>query len=190
MLAGQDSDYFRVNTAADGMIQIRRVRFSGRRSRKFLQGGRFGSRFAKGSLRASQLTQEQLQNSISGRSDVKRLNITALSAALELLNRQKAAKGGTLAVQWLPSVWKRRKSSMVKTGPLVVNSPTGYQLGRVDFESDSAGILNAVVISGNAPGTQRQLSKHGIVSRVATSRIADRRAYILRKLAEAKAESF
>lgn len=195
-LGGQKSDYFRIEQTGDGIIRVLPVRFSAASKSKrvtklatILGGGRSGRRFSAAARRSSQVGAFELSRALKAAGNIKRLNLGALSAANEIALRQRAAKGGTLAVQWLPSVYKKRKSAMIKSGPLVVNSPTGYQLGRVDFETQNQR-LNGIVISANAPGTAKVMQRAGVFQKVIAARIADREKYISDKLKEAKAEGF
>jgi len=197
LLEGQPSDYFRVTTDGGGMLKVRRVRFSGRRTFKtrtrlspVLRGGRYGNKFAAGSLRASQVSRFEIGQAMRTNRDIKRLNLGALSAAVEIAFRQRAAKGSTLAVQWLPKVYRTRKSSMVKNGPLIVNSPaTGYELGRVSFFS-SDGRLNRIRIDANAPGTSKVMVRSGVFAQVLAERVRDREKYIRDKMTGAKQAAF
>lgn len=195
LLEGAQSEFFKVLTSGDGMLRIQRVRFSGRdKARKrsksggLLRGGRYGNKFAAGSLKASEVAKKDLQRALATNGSIKRLNLGSLSAAIELSLRQRAAKGGTLAVQWLPRVYARRRSSVVKNGPLIVNSPTGYELGRVDFFQKD-GDLQSIRLSANAPGTGKVLVERGVFERVLAARRADRMDYVRRKLAEAKSQA-
>ncbi len=196
LMEGQRSDYFNVSTDGDGMVRLRRVRFSARKQLKtrtklsrVLRGGRFGNRFSAGSLRAGQVARFELQQALNADARIKPLNLGAVSAAVELMHRQRAAKGSTIAVQWLPRVWKRSKSSTVKNGPLVVNNRSGFEMGRVDFLKGREG-LNAIEINGNVPGTAKVLNRHGIVGKVFSTRIRDRRERINRALIRNIKETF
>lgn len=196
LMGGEKSDFFKVTTNGEGMLQIRRVRFSARRETRnrtrlsrVLRGGRFGNKFAAGSLRGSQVSKFELGQALRTNQEIKRLNLGAVSAAVEVGLRQRAAKGGTVATQWLPRVWRRSKSSVVKSGPLVVNSRAGFEMGRVTFETDR-NLLSAVNIAGNVPGTSQVFDRHGTLSKVLALRIADRQRRTAAALAKAKAESF
>jgi hypothetical protein len=192
LLAGQKSDFFKVTTTGDGVLQIRRVRFAARKGGKtrtrlsrVLRGGRFGNKFSAGALRASQVSKFELGQALRTNQEIKRLNLGAVSAAVEVGLRQRAAKGGTIAVQWLPRVWRRRKSSVVKSGPLVVNSRSGFELGRVTFEN-SGNLLRAVNILGNVPGTAKVFTRHDVIGKAMSFRIADRQRYTAKALQKAK----
>ena len=196
LLGGEKSDFFKVTTTGDGLIQIRRVRFAARRATKtrtrltrVLRGGRFGNRFAAGSLRASQVSKFELGQAIRQSPEIKRLNLGSVSAAVEVSLRQRAAKGSTIATQWLPRVWRRSKSSVVKTGPLIVNSRSGFEMGRVTFQNQGNSLV-AVEIAGNVPGTAKVLNRYGILNKVLQGRIADRQRRTAAALAKAKADSF
>lgn len=192
LLTGQPSDYFRVRTTGQGTLIVRRVRFSQRRQNKrrtqlsrVLTGGRKNNRYAAGVLRAKDVSKFELSRALKGNTDIKRLNLGSLAAAIELGYRQRAALGGTTAYQWLPKVYARRSSKLVKRGPLVVNARGGYQMGRVDFVQGKAG-LEGISLMGRVPGTDKVLQRHDILSAVFSARIADRQAYITRKLQQAK----
>ena len=195
-LGSQKSDYFRIETTGDGVLRVLPVRFSAAGKSKrmtklatILGGGRTGRRFSASARRAYQVGSFELSRALKQSGNIKRLNLGSLGAANEIALRQRAAKGGTLAVQWLPSVYKKRKSSVLKVGPLIVNSPTGFNLGRVDFES-SGDLLKAITISANAPGTAKVMQRAGVFQKVIAARIADREKYIADKMTEAKRQSF
>lgn len=192
LLAGQKSDFFKVTTTGDGVLQIRRVRFAARKGGKrrtrlsrVLRGGRFGNKFSAGALRASQVSKFELGQALRTNPEIRRLNLGAVSAAVEVGLRQRAAKGGTIAVQWLPRVWRRSKSSVVKSGPLVVNSRSGFELGRVTFEN-SGNLLRAVNILGKVPGTAKVFTRHDVIGKAMSFRIADRQRYTAEALQKAK----
>lgn len=195
LLDGEKSDFFKVSTTGEGMLKIRKVRFGARRDLKkktrlssVLRGGRHGNRFAAGSLKARQVASYELRQATNADKSIKRLNLGALQAASEVSLRQRAAKGSTLAVQWLPKVYKRRSSSTVKRGPLVTTARNGKTMGRVDIEIDRSQPIR-ITLTGLIPGTDKQATKHGIVNAVAGARIADMRVYIDRKLKEAAKEA-
>lgn len=187
LLDGQKSDWFKVTVSSEGAPVIRKARFSARKGNKLLRGGRFGNKFAPSALRASQFEADNRTIAQVMRKDLglKQLNERALATAVEIGYRSRAAKGHLMGVQWLPQVYRTRKSSVVKSGPLVVNTIKGKRIGSVDF-INANGELVAVRLTGLVPGTGSQNGKHSIVNKVAIARIADRRAYISRKLAEAR----
>lgn len=196
LLDGEKSDFFKVTTTGEGVLQIRRVRFAARRPSKkrtrltrVLKGGRFGNKFSAGALRASQVSRFELGQAIRTNPEIKKLNLGSVSAAVEVGLRQRAAKGATISVQWLPRVWKRSKSRTVKTGPLIVNSRSGFEMGRVTFDS-RGDQLRAVTIAGNVPGTAKVLSRHNVLDKVFAGRIADRQKRISEKLSGAKGKAF
>lgn len=190
LLGGKKSDYFSVQVS-EGSPRIRRVRFSQRTARdgahvfRRLKGGRYGNRFAWGSLSPSQVDEDALANERERDPSIKRLNLRALATAVELGRRAAAAKGSTMAVQWLPRVYKTRRSSTVKRGPLIVTSKSGFEMGRVDFHYDGNEPVG-VTLTGKVPGTEAQMQRHGILHHVEQARVADRFKYINRKLAEQK----
>lgn len=198
MLAGEKFDYFKVNTNGDGMLSVKPVRFSARKFQKritklstLLRGGRSGYKFAPSALRSSKVAGYELQTALKSAPEVKKLNLGSLSAAIEISNRQRAAKGGLMAVQWLPRVFKRSSSSVVKKGPLVVNSmaPGKQEIGRVEFHSKQNEV-DGVSLTGKVPNTDVVIQRHGLLEKVIRARISDREAYINRKLKEAKDEAF
>lgn len=196
LLGGQKSDFFKVSTTGDGVLQIRRVRFSARRGSsrrtrlsRVLRGGRFGNKFSAGALRASQVSKFELGQALRTNPEIKRLNLGAVSAAVEVSLRQRAAKGGTIAVQWLPRVWRRSKSSVVKSGPLIVNSRSGFEMGRVTFET-SRDTLTAVNITGKVPGTAKVFVRHDVLGKVLSARISDRQRRTADAIAKAKERGF
>ena len=188
LLDGQKSDWFKVTLSADGTPVIKRARFSAKNGNKLLRGGRWGNKFAKSALRASQLEADNRTITQVLRKDLglKQLNERALANAMEIGYRARAAKGHLMGVQWLPEVYKKRSSSVVKRGPLVANTRNGKRIGIVEFSLDAAGEVQTVTITGMVPGTRSVAGRSNIVERVAAARIADRRAYIARKMAEAK----
>lgn len=198
LLGGEKADYFKVNRNGEGMLSVRPVRFSARKFQKritklskLLRGGRFGNKFAPSALRSSQVAGHELKSALNSNPEIKKLNVGALAAAIEVSNRQRAAKGGLMAVQWLPRVFKRRSSSVVKKGPLVVNSmaPGKGEIGRVDF-INNGDVVEGVNLTGKVPNTDIAIERHGLLTKAIRSRIADRQVYIRRKLAEANAEAF
>lgn len=198
MLSGEKADYFKVTKNGDGMLSVKPVRFSARKYQKrvtklstLLRGGRTGYKFAASALRSSKVAGYEIGVALKGNAEIKKLNVGALSAAIEIGNRQKSAKGGLIAAQWMPRVFKRRSSSLLKKGPLVVNSMAAgkLEIGRVDFHH-SQGEVDEVTITGNAPGTDVVIERHGILEKAIRTRIADREKFISAKLNEALAESF
>lgn len=198
MLAGEKFDYFKVNTNGEGMLSVKPVRFSARKFQKrvtklskLLRGGRTGYKFAPSALRSSKVAGYELGLAIKSNPEIKKLNLGSLSAAIEIGNRQRAAKGGLMAVQWLPRVFKRRSSSVVKKGPLIVNSmaPGKQEIGRVDFHAKDNEV-DGVSLTAKVPNTDVVIQRHGLLEKVIRARISDREAYIGRKLAEAKREAF
>lgn len=183
LLAGDKSDYFRVEINDNGVF-IKPVRFGASRSQKLLKGGRSGRKFSDAARRASEVSEEALQAARASDPSIKRLNKRALSVGLELSLRSRAAKGGLLALQWLPDVWKTRKSSTLHNGPLVVRSRLGVPLGTVEFSKQGETI--GAEISALVPGAGRQIVKHGYVEHVERVRVSDRLAYILPRLEAAK----
>lgn len=183
LMEGRKSEWFKVSMNQDGVPTVKLARFSARKGNKLLRGGRFGNKFAAGALRAfqTQSTTQQLRDQ-----GLNRLNERALAVAIETAYRARSAKGHFLGVQWLPQVYKTRSSALVKKGPLVVNSRDGKRIGEVQFSTDSQGELQAIRLVGSLPGTAAVASRGNIVERVTAARIADRRAYIQRKMDEAK----
>lgn len=181
LLEGAKSDTFKVSQN-DGMLLVRRARFSSRRGNRLLRGGRYGNRFSSSAIKASQIEREMLVRQRRDNPDLKLLNRRALATAIEISLRSRAAKGGLMAVQWLPQVYKSRKSAVVKRGPLVVRSTRQVPLGRVDFRNGVDGEVRQVALTAMVPGTEKQAQKHGIPERVEASRVADRMEYINRKV--------
>jgi hypothetical protein len=177
------SDLFRVEVTPNGVF-IKPVRFSARKSEKLLTGGRSGRKFADNAKRAKDTSEEAIAKARQADPSIKRLNLQALSVALELSLRSRAAKGGMMALQFLGSNFKRRKSSTVKTGPIVIRSSKGIPLGVVEIHR--AGDATEAVISALVPNTGKQISRHGIIGAVQAARIADRRKYIDDRMTEAK----
>jgi hypothetical protein len=190
MMDGEKSEFFSVNSGGD-VLQVRRVRFSGRTGRR-LTGGRFGNKFAAGSIKGSDLGKywddatATAEEELAKDKSVKRLNRRALASAIEISLRQRAAKGHTMAVQWLPREYKNRRSALIKSGPLVVRNQRGVTLGEVNFTRGTDGEISGATLSGYVPGTARLLEARAIVPRVEAARIADRMLYVNRKIAEQK----
>lgn len=182
LLEGEKSDLFRIESDANG-IRVRRVRFSARKGNKPLMGGRRGNRFAPSALRTKDVEAEAIARA-RNEMGARRLNRRALDVLNEMALRSRAAKGGTMAVQWLPEVYKKRSSSLVKTGTFVATSTTtNLPLGQV--EVNTTGENPSVILSAFVPNTDKQISRHGILPRVEQARIADRMTYINRKTQEA-----
>lgn len=167
ILGDQKSDMFRWVGS-----RLAPVRFSGRGSRRILQGGRFGRRFAPSALRAYQLTTDQLeatqQTPRYKAYGVKRLNLRALAVYLELTYRKRAAAGGTMAVQWLHKTW-RRSTSTRRLRQLVQRSATNVPIGTVDFVFEGED-LREIIFTGTVPGTAQQAEAHGILDKVFEAR--------------------
>lgn len=182
LLEGRRSQYFRVEPGVGSMPRLRRLRFSGV-PRKIgngvaLRGGRRGNRFAKSALAADEINPDTLKAFLEANPNAKRMNRRALATHAELVYRTRAAAGHTMAVQWLPKVWKRRSSSTVKSGPLVVNNFRGARLGTVNFVQDGHGGLAAVELNGFVPGTTKQNRRYGIVAKAMAARSADIQKYL------------
>jgi hypothetical protein len=183
LLEGRKSDYFKVSEA-NGMPALKRVRFSSRKGNKLLSGGRRGNKFAEGALRADQAP-NALASILGERSDIKLLGRRAVAVAVEARLRAMAARGGTMALQWLYQVYRKRSSALVKGGGLVARTRTNVPIGKVDFKQGAGGKLEQITISGYVPGTAIVESRNRIVAKVEADRIKDRMAYITRKAAEA-----
>lgn len=167
ILDGQKSDWFRWIGG-----RLAPVRFSARKTHRILQGGRSGRRFAASALRAYQLSPDDFAR-VSQSERYKsygavRLNLRALATYLELTYRERGARGGTMAVQWLFKTWKRGNSK--QRARLVQRSATGVPIGEVDFEFDRRNNLQAMVFSGFVPGTVKEAQKHEILDKVFSAR--------------------
>jgi hypothetical protein len=192
VLGGDKSDLFRV--VAGSLVP---VRFSGRAGHRLLRGGRFGRRFAKGALRASELPPEALEASLNQPfatgdgtvgDDVKRLNLRAVATYYELIFRRRAAAEGFLAYQWLYKRWRAGSQTKGRPAELETKDADGKLTGKVDFQTGAGGDVTAIVLTGYVPGTAEQLQKHGILESVAGSRIeALRNAIILHHQKAARA---
>jgi hypothetical protein len=183
-LAGNKSELFRVEVNSSG-VYVKPVRFAMKRI-KVLKGGRSGRKFSDSARRSREVEDvATLAEVVKSDPTIKVLNKRALSVAIELGLRSRAAKGGTMALQWLGSNFKRRDSATVKKGPIVIRSSKGIPLGQIEWSGGDTD--NAVVaMSGFVPGTAKQATKHGIVGKVIAVRIADRRKFILDRIEEIK----
>lgn len=186
LLQGQSSGYFRVIPGPDGVPMIRLARFSAKKTRRgapgtLLRGGRRGFRFSASAKRFDELAEEQQAEALKAGGFV-RMNAEALATAAEIGLRARAARGGTMRVQWLPRTYKRRQTSTVKSGVFEERNKAGYMLGRVTL---SPGIAT---ISAAVPGTDAAKFSPYIGQALEAVR-ADRVTYINRKLAEAKANA-
>lgn len=196
LLAGDKSDYFRVRVSPTGAMIVRRVRFSARRNLKnrtnlsrVLLGGRKNNRYSKGALRAKDVSEFEMARALKANRDIKLLNTSQLAVTLELAYRQRAAMGHTMAMQWLPRVYKRR-GGLVKRGPLVVNSRANRLMGRVDFNEDRDGNLSAITLRGMVPGTASVMAKHEIFPKVVRGLISDREIGIKKATVAAAQKAF
>lgn len=183
LLAGQKSGYFRVATiAGSGAPRLLPARFGGKSHRLLVN--RKG-RYAASAVSASSLSGSEFARERAANPDIKHLNLRAVAVANEIRLRSMAAKGATMAVQWLPVEYKTRKSSTVKNGPLITRSDkTGALLGQVDFvEKD--GQLAEIQLKGKVPGTAEVFERYDIGAKVEAARVADRYVYLTRKLNEA-----
>lgn len=189
LLAGDKSDYFRVRVSPTGAMIIRRVRLSARRQlrtktnlSRLLLGGRQNNRYSAGALRAKDVSRHELTMALKADRSIKQLNTSQLASTLELSYRQRAAMGHTMAMQWLPRLYRRR-TGLVKRGPLVVNSKNGRLMGRVDFEGDDSKGLTSITLSGRVPGTANIMAKYDIFPKVVKRLIADREIGIKKAIA-------
>jgi len=171
LLGGQKSELFN----ADNLKVVKFGKSGVNKNRIIRRGG-------KSSLRAYQLTSEQLSAALNepysngGKKgdNVRRLNLRALSVLLELLYRRNATHGGTMAIQWLHKQWKRNQWGQKIGGVLEARSAaTGHQIiGTVEFKKGVSGSLESVIISGFVPGTAEQEQKHNILDKVFAVRSA------------------
>lgn len=196
LLGGDKSDYFRVRVSPTGAMIVRRVRFSARRNLKnrtnlsrVLLGGRMNNRYSKGALRAKAVSKFELQRALKADRSIKLLNTSQLAVTMELAYRQRAAMGHTMAMQWLPRVYRRR-GGLVKRGPLVVNSRNGKPMGRVTFADDRDGNLSSITLRGMVPGTASVMAKYEIFPKVVRSLIADREIGIKKACVAAAQKAF
>lgn len=168
LLGGQKSELFR--PLHGGLVP---VRFSARGKHRRLQGGRTGRRFAKSALRAYQISSDQLAASLAEDrkigTGIRRLNQRALAIYLELLYRQRASGGGTMAVQWLHKTYKRTTGRVLNRGRLVQRSATGIPIGDVEFQV-SENLLTGITFHGYVPGTAQQADKHDIINQAFAAR--------------------
>lgn len=176
LLGKQKSDLFRfVGSGVQG-FGLAPVRFSARGRNKRLQGGRTGWRFAKSALRAYKLDADVLAERVreerQAGGGLRRLNLRALSVHYELLYRERAAAGGTMAVQWIHKTWRRGSRSRGRMAQLVQRSNTGVGIGTVNFSYDRAGNLSDILFTGYVPGTGEQANRRGVVNRVFALRSA------------------
>jgi hypothetical protein len=186
LMGGHKSELFRVEVNANG-VYVKPIRFAMKRT-KVLIGGRSGRRFSDSARRASQVDDiEGLAQIVKHDPTIKVLNKRAVGVAIELGLRSRAAKGGTMGFQWLGSNYKKRASSVKKSGPQVIRSGKGIPLGMVEF-SGEGDELNSV-LSGFVPGTAKQASRHGIIGKVIGVRIADRQKFIANEIERAKQEA-
>lgn len=190
LLGDAKSDYFRV-LMVNGVPTVRRARVGIRNARKLLRGGRFGNKFAPSSRGLRGVSNEQVAALKERHPELKRLNLQALAAAMEIAYRARAAAGGTLSLQFLHQVYRKRKSATVKTGPLISRTRGGVPIGEVTFNRGPEGKISETHIIGKVPGTAKVDAKHAIVSTALTEQIADMTRYILDKEAKnAKAAGF
>lgn len=183
-LAGQKSELFRVEVNSSG-VYVKPVRFAMKRIR-VLKGGRSGRKFSDSARRSREVSDiETLSQVVKDDPTIKVLNKRSLSVAMELGLRSRAAKGGTMALQWLGTNFKRRDSATVKKGPIVIRSSKGIPLGKIEWHGGNTN--NATVsMTGYVPGTAKQAGRHGIVGKVISVRIADREKFIFDRIEEMK----
>jgi hypothetical protein len=174
LLHGQKSELFRFTGTAIAGFGLAPVRFSARGGNKLLQGGRTGWRFAKSALAAYQLPAKVLREKRANDSlksyGVRRLNLRALAVHYELLYRERAAQGGTMAVQWMFQTWRKGSRMKGRASQLMQRSTTGVPIGTVDFEFGTDGELSAIIFNGYVPGTGVQADKRGLVDNVFAAR--------------------
>lgn len=101
---------------------------------------------------------------------LRRMNLRTLAVHYELLYRERAAQGGTMAVQWVFRTWRKGSRLKDRASQLVQRSNTGVPIGTVNFDFDRAGDLTGIVLRGYVPGTGRQAEKHNIVDSVFATR--------------------
>jgi hypothetical protein len=190
MLGGRKSDWFRVTDGPDGVPQVRLARVGVRNANKLVRGGRYGNKFAASARGLSGLGAEQVNRLRVASPELRKLNLRALSVAFELLNRTRAGRGGLLALQFLHSVYQRRRSSTVKSGPLIARTRGGVGIGSVVFENDGVnGDVSAITIKGSVPGTTKVDEKHGVSDRAVALETADMKVYVRQKLEQAKKDA-
>jgi len=186
LLGGHPSDYFRVEESENGVF-IKPVRFS-KTGKKLLRGGSTGRKFSDSALTSRQVDPEAgsqiIEQAVAMDPTLKKMNRRAVDVASELGMRSRAAKGGTMSMQWLGSHFSNRDSSTVKRGEQVMRTSKGIPIGLVAF----AGLQDSfsVTLSGFVPGTAKQAARHGIVGHVAAIRIADRMQYLQEQIEKAK----
>lgn len=182
LLGSERSAFFKVTENAGGPL-VRRAMFGGR-SGKLLKGGRHGNRFAPSAKGFSQLTSEQQTAALTVNPELKRLNLRAVATAKEISLRAGAARGSTVAIQFLPRFYRKSKSATVKNGPLVEHSDrTNIPIGQIDF-IQRGGNLSGVLWQAFVPGTDKVMDRNNIMARVEAARVADRTVYLERKIKE------
>lgn len=172
MLGGEASAFFRVGVGNAGTPTIRLARFS--KAGKLLKGKK-GRSVAELAGRARERAEEA--------SGVKRLNLRAVSLALEASLRTRAALGGTARVQWLPKEWRRRKGKVAKGTFIEARNDNGKVLGTVSVGEEK------VTLSAMVPETEKVGMRSGAFSRALAEVRADMLVYIRRKLDEAAARA-
>jgi hypothetical protein len=116
--------------------------------------------------------------------NVKRLNVTAVARSLEIKFRKRAGKGGFMAQQWLPEVWRRKgKNWELQTGVTTAKDRRSRPIGAVSV-SGGNGTIN-VAIAGAIPGTAELSQRTGAGDRAIANRIADIYTHINKQLEKA-----
>lgn len=173
MLGGEASGFFKVGLGNAGSPSLRFARFS--KKGKLLKGKK-GRTLGDLSESARERAEEA--------GGFKRLNLRAVSLALEASMRTRAALGGTMRAQWLPKGWRRRGKGPVPRGTfLEARNDNGKVLGQVAV-GDEMVTLTALVGE-----TERVGMKSGVFSRALAEVRADMLVYIRRKLDEAAARA-
>lgn len=168
MLAGEASGLFRIVETPTGLPVVRGARFS--KTGKLLKG-------KKGRTLGELAEAARARAEASG--GFRRLNFRALSLAMEASLRAKAAKGGTMRVQWLPRAWRKRSGNVAVGNVLEERNRAGKLLGMVTVGSER------VTLTGAVPESERVGNQWGAFSRAFAEVRADMLAYIRRKLDQA-----
>jgi hypothetical protein len=174
LLGENGSALFRVSTTIVGTPAVRFARFS--KSGKLLKGRRAGRSLAELSAAARERAEAA--------GGFKRLNLRALSLALEASLRAKAALGGTMRVQWMPRTWRKRSGNVMRGNVLEERNKAGKLLGMVSIGTER------VTLTGAVPEVERIGNKTGAFSRAFADVRADMLAYIRRKLDQAAAQAY
>lgn len=154
-LGGNKSGYFRLINA-NGVVTAQPIVLG--KKRRIVLAGRKNFR-KRGSLLASA---SELIDPKSIPADAVRLNATALAVVRGYYIRERAARGGYMAAQWLTYKYVKVGKGAERKSVLAKNS---QPIGEVVIETDNDGNAESILFAGRVPGTAAIAEKYGILNK-------------------------